>query len=140
MASSFTSSTDATNTTDATSSANATNTTDATNCTIYVKVYGKSGHASVVMYNADSLTQVQANVSKLEAVCKKGCELSVNIVNCKTGKFHIYEFDYLTTSESLPRKWILGNLLYSISCKDTGDERDELIDVFSALHAEYERC
>ena len=52
-----------------------------------------------------------------------------------TTNFHTYVFEYLQESKLSPRKWLLNNIIYSITCNETKDNLfNEILD---SLRYEY---
>ena len=68
----------------------------------------------------------------------KGCELKVFILDMNTTNFHTYAFDYLQESKLSPRKWLLHNIIYSITCDKTKINMSNLFDkILDSLWYQY---
>ncbi len=47
-----------------------------------------------------------------------------------TADFHTYVFEYLQGSKLSPKKWLLNNIIYSITCDETKDNLfNEILDL-----------
>ncbi|MCJ7636032.1 MAG: hypothetical protein MUO21_00930, partial [Nitrososphaeraceae archaeon] len=74
-------------------------------------------------------------INDLEKLIIKGCELTVFLFDVNTTNFHQYEFDYLSNSKLSPRKWLLNNMLYSITCVETRENMDGMFnEILGLLH------
>ena len=77
-------------------------------------------------------------INKLTKLTIKGCELKVFILDMNTTNFHIYVFEYLQESKLSPRKWLLNNIIYSITCDETKTNMDNLFnEILDSLWYEY---
>lgn len=77
-------------------------------------------------------------INELTKLTIKGCELKVFILDMNTTNFHTYVFEYLQESKLLPRKWLLNNILYSITCDKTKTNMDKLFnEILDSLWYEY---
>lgn len=71
------------------------------------------------IFTNDNAEDIITYIDETEKYIKNGFEINIRIFNPDTTDFHIYEFEYKTTSPLTPRKWILNNILYSLCCKET---------------------
>ena len=66
-------------------------------------------------------------IDDLENQTIHGCELIVSIfVNAMY--FHMYEFEYLACSKLTPKKWIINNILWSLTCDETKQDTDNIFN------------
>ena len=70
----------------------------------------------IATYVNDSVKNI---IDNLETVVKRECELKVFIYDTDSTNFHYYNFEYSKESELVPRKWLLNNILYSITCGES---------------------
>ena len=79
------------------------------------------------------------NINEIEQYTKRGCELTVFIFDPDSSNFHQYVFDYLDSSKLLPRKWLLNNILYSLTCDETKKNIEErsFNNILFKLRTEY---
>ena len=75
--------------------------------------------------NKDKLINI---IDELVEFVIKGCEMKVSIIDINTGNFHCYIFDYLQNSVLDPKKWLLNNIIYSITCDETKTDMNGLFD------------
>ena len=59
------------------------------------------------------------DIDELVKHVRTGCELSVFLYDATNTNFHEYVFDYLPESPLCPRGWLLNNIGYAITCKET---------------------
>jgi hypothetical protein len=48
-----------------------------------------------------------------------GCDMIIFLFNINTADFDSYTFEYLKSSKNDKKKWLINNLLYSITCDET---------------------
>jgi hypothetical protein len=75
--------------------------------------------------NRDELINI---IEELVKSTMKECEMQVLIIDINTGNFHEYTFDYLQESPLFPKKWLLNNIIYSITCDETKTNINGLFD------------
>jgi hypothetical protein len=95
----------------------------------------------IIITPDNDLITIIININKLESHTKKGCDMVVFIYDQNTTNFHKYEFDYLQSSQLNPRKWLLNNILYSITCDKTKNNMNkrELLKMADLLFTEYHK-
>jgi hypothetical protein len=72
------------------------------------------GNKKIAINNQTHPVELNGIINELTI---KGCELKVFILDMNTTNFHTYVFEYLQESKLLPRKWLLNNIIYSITCQ-----------------------
>ena len=72
-------------------------------------------------------------INEFTELAIKGCELTIFIFDTNTSNFHTYVFEYLQESELLPKKWLLHNIIYAITCDETKTNMDNLFNKFLDL-------
>jgi hypothetical protein len=96
------------------------------------------GTQTIIIHNHTQ--NILSHIYKLESQTKKGCELIIFICDSESVNFHRYEFDYLSSSKLSPKKWLLNNVLYSVSCDKTrADMKDLFNDILIELSNEYNK-
>ena len=77
-------------------------------------------------------------INELTKLTIKGCELKVFILDMTTSDFHTYVFEYLQESKLSPRKWLLNNIIYSLTCNKTKTNMNNLFNkILDSLWREY---
>ena len=79
------------------------------------------GIKKIAINNQTQSVELKGLINELTKLITKGCELKVFILDMTTLDFHTYLFDYLQKSKLSPRKWLLNNIIYSITCNETKD-------------------
>ena len=93
------------------------------------------GIKKIAINNQIRSVELNGLINELTKLTTKGCELKVFILDMTTLDFHTYVFDYLQESKLSPRKWLLNNIIYSITCNETKDNLfNEILD---SLRYEY---
>jgi hypothetical protein len=85
------------------------------------------GIKKIAINNQTYPVNLNGIINELTKLTIKGCELKVFILDMNTTNFHTYVFEYLQESKLSPRKWLLNNIIYSITCNET---KDNLFTVF----------
>jgi hypothetical protein len=78
-------------------------------------------------------------IDNIQQYTKHGSELTIFLYDPDTTTFHNYVFDYLATSANNPRHWLLNNILYAITCKDSNNFIKLVIPVYNKLAEEYNK-
>lgn len=92
-----------------------------------IKIIIKNDSSKAIIIS-DNMPNVMDYINTLEPHTFKGSELRISIIDVRTGNFHIYDFEYLRQSKLSPRKWLLNNILYSITCDDTEENFSKSFD------------
>ena len=87
----------------------------------------------ITLKPSDTPEYIYAATETLVKYVNKGCSLIIFVFDNDTTDFHQYEFEYMQDSGMLPKKWLINNILYSITCKDTVRNMD--INILSKLVA-----
>jgi hypothetical protein len=96
------------------------------------------GIKKIAINNQTHPVELNGIIDELTKLTIKGCELKVFIVDMTTADFHTYEFDYLQESKLSPRKWLLNNIIYSLTCNKTKTNMNNLFNkILDSLWREY---
>jgi hypothetical protein len=96
------------------------------------------GTKTIMIFNHTQ--NVVSHIYKLKDEVTKGCELIIFICDSDTTNFHKYEFDYLPSSKLSPKKWLLNNILFSLTNEKTKELMKDLFnDVLIELNSEYNK-
>ena len=96
------------------------------------------GTKSMIIDN--NTLNIITHIDEIEEYLKKEKELTVFLYDDNTTNFHKYEFEYSSNSKLFPRKWILNNILYSLSCDKTRKDMKYLFNrVIILLSDEFEK-
>lgn len=96
------------------------------------------GIKKIAINNQTRPVELNGIINELTKLTIKGCELKVFILDMNTTNFHTYVFEYLQESKLSPRKWLLNNIIYSITCDETKTNMDNLFDeILDSLWYEY---
>ena len=80
------------------------------------------GTNKININNQTHYVQLSNYINNLEKNVIKGCELTVIIVDAQTGNFHQY------VSKLSPKKWLLNNISYSLTCDETKKNMDNMFN------------
>ena len=96
------------------------------------------GIKKIAINNQTRSVELNGLINELTKLTTKGCELKVFILDMTTLDFHTYVFEYLQKSNLSPRKWLLNNIIYSITCDETKINMDNLFnEILDSLRYEY---
>ena len=93
----------------------------------------KIGTKKIIIYNQMHYLILNNLINEFEKNIIKGCELTISIFDKNTTNFHIYIFEYLSDSILLPIKWLLNNILYSITCDKTNQNMSGIFNCLVGL-------
>ena len=87
------------------------------------------GIKKIAINNQTQSVELKGLINELTKLITKGCELKVFILDMTTSDFHTYVFEYLQESKLSPIKWLLNNIIYSITCNEIKDKLfNEILD------------
>ena len=88
----------------------------------------------------NNITSIVNIINEFEKEIHYESNLKVFIYDNNTTDFHSYEFEYLSSSKLSPKQWLLNNILYSITCKETKKNMEHRFDnIIILLDIEYRK-
>jgi hypothetical protein len=69
--------------------------------------------------DSTTIEELKGILDQLERVVRHDFDMTVGIFNEDTSDCSIYGYEYRSTSTRTPRQWLLTNIGYAMSCKDT---------------------
>jgi len=95
----------------------------------------------LILNNNTTEENINNVINKLEELLIKNCDLIIFILHNSTTNFHKYEFEFTGKSKLFPRKWLLNNILYSLTCDKTQTNMTSLFNnIINKLFFEYNSC
>ena len=91
---------------------------------IHITVQSYAGKATVKLENKTDNKVIENALCELEKHTSVGCQLLICIIDPDTTNFHFYEFMYERRSPFAPQKWILNNVLWSLTNEETRKNMD----------------
>jgi len=94
-----------------------------------------------ILNNNTTEENIENVINELEEFIIKNCDLIIFILDNSTTNFHKYEFEYNEKSKLFPRKWLLNNILYALTCDKTQTNMASLFNtIINKLFFEYNSC
>lgn len=103
-----------------------------------VKIIIKNESSKAIIVNSDS--NIIERINELEPYVTEGSCLKICIINTTNNDQYTYEFEYFSGSKLSPKKWLLENILYFITCEEMEEiNKNSFDNIIRLMFEEYNK-